>query len=261
MKRESVVKGAGGVTLSLSLLHGRLTQAVCGGVLMHTLGQPAAKCLFRTRTRPEKELSSDLCIIRQAERLLPPQKTDSLNIFALVHCGKFALWLCVCRRRKRIGGCFNLQNAIPTGCGGGRKRRWKFFSLLLALAFAIFLGLSRISITADSLMTLRYRVSPICRFGERESNFFGVLFTKLSISCRVCRRTERTAVQQTKNPALAFQPRLALQLVYIIYISISRAKNAASVFISMLNSTSYCYYRTLKCLEYFGMCPKLEIIV
>lgn len=144
MKRESVVKGAGGVTLSL--LHGRLTQAVCGGVLMHTLGQPAAKCLFRTRTRPEKELSSDLCIIRQAERLLPPQK-PTLSIFLLWSIVGNLLSdcsVCVCRRRKRIGGCFNLQNAIPTGCGGGRKRRWKFFSLYCSLAFAIFLALSRL---------------------------------------------------------------------------------------------------------------------
>ena len=141
-----------------------------------------------------------------------------------------------------------MQNAIPTGCGGGRKRRERDGKFLSFAAYDFYVG---ISITADSLMTLRYRVSPICRCGERESNFFfRVLFTKIKyISCRVCRRTERTAFQQTIKTillrSLFSAPSSALPASLHYLHSISRAKNAAPVFFSMLNLTSYCYYLEL----------------
>jgi hypothetical protein len=98
--------------------------------------------------------------------------------------------------------------------------------------------------------------SPISRFanmsmrGKGIKLFFRVLFTKIKyISCRVCRRTEHTAFQQTIKTillrSLFSAPSSALPASLHYVHSISRAKNAAPVFFSMLNSTSYCYYLEL----------------
>jgi hypothetical protein len=135
----------------------------------HSASQQQNVCSGLGRRR-EKELSSDLCIIRQTERLLPPQK-PTLSIFFLWSIVGNLLSDCACAGGvKGLGGVLickmRYQQAAVEGENGERDGKFLF---LLRVQFLCYVG---ISITADSLMTLRYRVSPICRCGERESNFF-----------------------------------------------------------------------------------------
>jgi hypothetical protein len=160
-------------SLSLRSLHRRLAQAVCAVEFLctHSASQQQNVCSGLGRRR-EKELSSDLCIIRQTERLLPPQK-PTLSIFFLWSIVGNLLSDCACAGGlKGLGGVLickmRYQQAAVEGENGERERDGKFL-FLLRVQFLCYVG---ISITADSLMTLRYRVSPICRCGERESNFF-----------------------------------------------------------------------------------------
>jgi len=102
----------------------------------HSASQQQNVCSGLGRRR-EKELSSDLCIIRQTERLLPPQK-PTLSIFFLWSIVGNLLSDCACAAGvKGLGGVLickmRYQQAAVEGENG--EREMENSSLLLRTIF------------------------------------------------------------------------------------------------------------------------------